>query len=628
MKLFWNYEENSETPLNILRKIVKNNRIQIIVLPKYINEEIGISKIITFEELEKINTNNFESVIFEFQPSCIFKINYRIINNNLEDIFFNPISEHRFSYCSSELTEEEYLKIVKFFKNERMTLNRVTQECMKELITAAIILKFNLKVPKKSGEKIKINFLKNIRFINEIKNILKFENDKYLDNMEKKLTDICLSNPKDINKVVSNFMEDFYIFDENSKIRNIIINLINNFKNLENEDRKKEIEKIVWNIWIINEKEIIPFLCSEEEKFTEENIYNKLKKYSSYTIQKNNILFNNIENFNFFEKQFTYENIKIFLENLDYKLMINYLKLFLFCCRPNEFISEKQISENFSTYSSLKKYIKSIETNEIISNEITELLFHAKIKNLLLIFEEKILSFSKEDILNLKNQDLIDLRRKSYFDILDEYIKNELILLDNLKLIYKELYTLNDSRTTRIIKKLNKYENDLDFELYEFLRKKSKEIEENKQNSNFSRKDVNKKNTISYSYLNAIKEFSFSNLKRIEIYYRLILLNILFNINKEDLEKYMKEKGYESENYSNYFNSLMKNKKNLGEEHLEYILSYLKKVNKEEHDKLIFCINYLHIYSKNLLTNILDTSSYEKYFPFYKIVILEEIKLK
>ena len=100
MKLFWNYEENSETPLNILRKIVKNNRIQIIVLPKYINEEIGISKIITFEELEKINTNNFESVIFEFQPSCIFKINYRIINNNLEDIFFNPISEHRFSYCS------------------------------------------------------------------------------------------------------------------------------------------------------------------------------------------------------------------------------------------------------------------------------------------------------------------------------------------------------------------------------------------------------------------------------------------------------------------------------------------------------------------------------------------------
>ena len=511
MKLFWNYEENSETPLNILRKIVKNNRIQIIVLPKYINEEIGISKIITFEELEKINTNNFESVIFEFQPSCIFKINYRIINNNLEDIFFNPISEHRFSYCSSELTEEEYLKIVKFFKNERMTLNRVTQECMKELITAAIILKFNLKVPKKSGEKIKINFLKNIRFINEIKNILKFENDKYLDNMEKKLTDICLSNPKDINKVVSNFMEDFYIFDENSKIRNIIINLINNFKNLENEDRKKEIEKIVWNIWIINEKEIIPFLCSEEEKFTEENIYNKLKKYSSYTIQKNNILFNNIENFNFFEKQFTYENIKIFLENLDYKLMINYLKLFLFCCRPNEFISEKQISENFSTYSSLKKYIKSIETNEIISNEITELLFHAKIKNLLLIFEEKILSFSKEDILNLKNQDLIDLRRKSYFDILDEYIKNELILLDNLKLIYKELYTLNDSRTTRIIKKLNKYENDLDFELYEFLRKKSKEIEENKQNSNFSRKDVNKKNTISYSYLNAIKEFSFSN---------------------------------------------------------------------------------------------------------------------
>ena len=409
------------------------------------------------------------------------------------------------------MTEEEYLKIVKFFKNERMTLNRVTQECMKELITAAIILKFNLKVPKKSGEKIKINFLKNIRFINEIKNILKFENDKYLDNMEKKLTDICLSNPKDINKVVSNFMEDFYIFDENSKIRNIIINLINNFKNLENEDRKKEIEKIVWNIWIINEKEIIPFLCSEEEKFTEENIYNKLKKYSSYTIQKNNILFNNIENFNFFEKQFTYENIKIFLENLDYKLMINYLKLFLFCCRPNEFISEKQISENFSTYSSLKKYIKSIETNEIISNEITELLFHAKIKNLLLIFEEKILSFSKEDILNLKNQDLIDLRRKSYFDILDEYIKNELILLDNLKLIYKELYTLNDSRTTRIIKKLNKYENDLDFELYEFLRKKSKEIEENKQNSNFSRKDVNKKNTISYSYLNAIKEFSFSN---------------------------------------------------------------------------------------------------------------------
>ncbi len=630
MKLFWNYEENSETPLNILRKIVKNNRIQIMVLPKYINEEIGISKIITFEELEKINTNNFESVIFEFQPSCIFKINYRIINNNLEDIFFNPISEHRFSYCSSELTEEEYLKIVKFFKNERMTLNRVTQECMKELITAAIILKFNLKVPKKSGEKIKINFLKNIKFINEIKNILKFENDKYLDNMEKKLTDICLSNPKDINKVVSNFMEDFYIFDENSKIRNIIINLINNFKNLENENRKKEIERIVWNIWIINEKEIIPFLCIEEEEFTEENIYDKLKKYSSYTIQKNNILFNNMENFNFFEKQFTYENIKIFLENLDYKLMINYLKLFLFCCRPNEFISEKQISENFSTYNSLKKYIKSMETNEIISNEITELLFHAKIKNLLLVFEEKILSFSNEDILNLKNQNLIDLRRKSYFDILDEYINNELILLDNVKLIYKELYTLNDSRTTRIIKKLNKYgkENDLDFELYESLRKKSKELEENKQNSNFSRKDVNKKNTISYSYFNAIKEFSFSNLKRIEIYYRLILLNILFNINKEDLEKYMKEKGYESENYSNYFNSLTKNKKNLGEEHLGYILSYLKKINKKEHDKLIFCINYLHIYSENLLTNILDILSYEKYFPFYKIVTLEEIKLK
>lgn len=626
MKLFWSYEENPSSPLNILKKVVKDNKIQMTILPKHIDKTIGKSKIITLEELEKVNTGNLENVIFEFQPSHIFKINYKIVNRNLEDIFFNPISEHRFSYCSAELTEEEYLKIMHFIQDKRVILNRAVQDCIKNLITACAIFEDNLKTSKKVEDQIREDFLKNIKFINKTREELKLENYEYLGKMEKELTEICSNNKGDIETITSNFMEDFHILNENIQIKDMIINLIKNFQNLEIENRKKEIEKTVWKIWLINEKEIVPFLCSDEEEFTEENIYNKLKKYTNCTTQKINIFFDNTENFNLFEKQLTYEDIENFLIMLDSELMLNYLKLFLFCCRPNEFITGKEILNKFIIYDKLKKYIEDIEINGIVSTEIKELLFNAKIKKLLLIFEEKILCFSKESILSLKNEELEDLRKKSYFDILDEYVNNELALFNNMKLIYKELYTLNDFRERKIIRisnKLGEVEDNLN--LYNSFKKESEKVEQNKQNSNYTRKDVNKDSVIVYSYLKAIEEFAFSNLKRVEIYYRLILLNILFSINEKDLEKYMKEQEYVGENYLTYFKALKNNKKNLGEYHLEYILDYLNETNKVDCEKLIFCINFLHIYSKNLLTNIFTISAYEEYFPFYKEIKLEEL---
>ena len=67
--------------------------------------------------------------------------------------------------------------------------------------------------------------------------------------------------------------------------------------------------------------------------------------------------------------------------------------------------------------------------------------------------------------------------------------------------------------------------------------------------------------------------------------------NILFKIDEKDLEKFVKSKGYDKENYLIYFKALKRNEKKLGKEHIKYILEYLKEKDKEEAQNFIVPVN-------------------------------------
>ena len=134
-----------------------------------------------------------------------------------------------------------------------------------------------------------------------------------------------------------------------------------------------------------------------------------------------------------------------------------------------------------------------------------------------------------------------------------------------------------------------------------------------------------------------IKSFSFSNLFRTGIYYKILILNYLFTIDKKDftieaqvLKKENKEEISENseKNFQIYYNALMRNNKQFGDKHLKYLFHYLVKKESKLIFNIINCLNFLHLYDDNLLENAINLGAFEKFFPFYEEVTLEEIKLK
>lgn len=631
MKLFWNYKKDSENLLNILKLIVGDNTLRIIYLPEFIKDSIRISSDLTIEELEKMDKSDLKKVIFEFKPKAIYKITYSFIDENLEDIFLNLISEHRFSYCSCELSEEEYNEIINCLKDRRIVLNRIAKECMESLETVVMIYKNKMKIPSKNQCDIRNNFLKNIDFINNIRSQLRHENFKYLDKLKEELITLCSSKDEDLNLLLSRFINT-YVLKKNLCVKHIekrILDLTKDYSNLVEEKRVEEIIQLSFEIWISNEGKIISSLCFENEDFTEENIYEKLKYwFEEYITEKEVFLelekeFDSRKGLDSYEQEFTRENIRIFLQNLNSELLLNYLKLFLFCCRPNEFIEEEDILDKINVYKILCEYIRNVDENKIISKDIKDLLFNEKIKNLLLIFQEKVISFPKEK-LKLNNPFITELREKLHSQLNEEYIENFLKFLNNLQLANKEFYLNCISNTLKIQNDFMKPEiiNIFkDIEEYEKLYNvnilsRFWGVERLKKMLNTEIKKEMKKpcKVLDENYLERIKEFAFSNLKRARIYYKIFLLNILFKIDEKDIEKFLKDKGYIGNNYLTYFKALKRNEKRLGKEHLRYILNYLDEIDKKERQNLIDCINYLTIYNENFLFDILSLEEYEEIY--------------
>ena len=614
MKIFWNYEENSENILDILKTIIKDNKLQIISLPESIKDSIKASRYLTIEELEKIDKSNLKEVIFDFRAKSLYKISYPFIDKHLADIFFNKISEHRFSHYSYELSEEEYSNIIDLLQDTRIILNEAVKKCMEDLITAVVIYKNEMKIPSKKQISIKINFLKNITFINEVKNLLKFENFKYLDNIEKELINLCNNDNGNLNLFLSKFVNTDKL-KEKLYVKSLILELIENYPNLTEEKRKEKIQYLSYTIWLFNDGKLITYLCNEKEDFTEENIYEKLKLlFEEYFTKEDFSYDKKNNNLNIFERELTYESMKSFLQNLDRELLLNYLKLFLFCCRPDEFIDEKDILNKIDAYKKLDEYIKK---DKIISKDFKALLFDEKIKDLLLIFQEKIISFPTE---NLKENNIFiaTIRKKFYSELSREYIENILSFLRNLSLANKEFYNTCVEKIKVFQKQYQKPE----------IKNGIKEaIEYDKKNNlNIFPKHLNierleemskakiKKNidfVLDEDYLKIIKEFTLSSPKRIGIYYEIFLLYLLSSIKEKEIENFVKNKGYEGENYLTYFKALKRNKKNLGKEHLKYIFNYFDEKDKEKREEFIACINNLTLYNKNPLLDILDFKEYE-----------------
>lgn len=622
MKLFWDYKGTLKSPGVILNDIVTGDEIKIIELPKGISDLVKKIRIDSLEEipekLEKRKVENLENVFFEFKPKRIEKADNLFIARNIFDIFFNISSEHRFSHFSAELTEEEYKKIIDFLKNERIMLNKSLQKRIEYLIDASFVYNKKLKLPKNAEEKIRAEFFCSIDYVNKLRERAKELNEKSLEMFIGTFILICQKNKENLEMVLQIFIEELSL----TKYRDTkkeLLEISKKYKDLNNIEEKEFLRKELTSLWYANQEKILLILLNEKDDFTLENIYEKMEKY--YEINKDSYE----ENLDFLGQQLTYDEFKLFLSVQDSQLLLNYLKLFLFCCRPNEFIKKEDVEKKFSVYEKLYKYLEEVSSQKIESYEsIKDVLFDGKIKNLLLMFEEKILSLPKE-ILPRENEmedkliskKIKELRKKSYSEINKKYVDNILNEINKIELIYKELYTFSMAKIRilkRVAKKFEKVthaENELEKNFLEEM----KGFLEIKPDIEVKREEIGKKFNL-INYLEPVKEFAFSNFKRAEVYYKIFLFNILFKIDEKDLEKFVKSKGYDKENYLTYFKALKRNEKNLGKEHIKYILEYLKEKDKEEVQNFIQCINYLTICSENLLIDTLDLEEYEKIVPF------------
>lgn len=273
--------------------------------------------------------------------------------------------------------------------------------------------------------------------------------------------------------------------------------------------------------------------------------------------------------------------------------------------------------------------------------ETKEILFNKKIEFLLIMFEEKLknLRINDEPIKEYK-----EIREIPYKKIREKYINNILKTKYDLEIEFKsEIYEekIKNFNQEKGLKKLKKYleknkeKTEDEEDLYKVIQ--VIEIPLKEKNKCKAGRKTEKKNLFQNNYLEDIKSFSFSNLFRTGIYYKILILNYLFTIDKKDftIEAQILKKGNKEEtsensekNFQIYYNALMRNNKQFGEKHLKYLFYYL--VKKE--NKLIFnvinCLNFLHLYDDNLLESVVNLETFETLFPFYEEVTLKEINSK
>lgn len=608
-------KQMDEALKKFLKNSVKDNKVKILEIPKKLEKSLIKKSEVTLEELEKFNEKDLENIFLEFEPNLIFGMDFLMFNEKLiENIFFKVCSEYCFSPFSKELTDSEYKRLTNFLINkENDKLKIKIEDLIGELSTIMFIIKrFYCEDFKPSlKEKINKKILKSIEDINYYKKEIKNVYNSFFVRIE-----------REVQYIAENYLEkvdnDILLKCEEIELSIAVLETLKaqllpfNVKMIFSEmladyfksDGKIKIKKSIDKLWEIKQEKLILMLDSEEEDFTINNIEEKMIKYFEYLSEKG-ILINTKE--------------EDFFNRLDENIILNYLKLFFFCSRPNEFIEVKEFLTKLENYTCLEKYI--MEYGDIFF-EKKELCFNLKVKNLLLMFEEKVLSFPVESIEKLGNEKLKILREKSYSKINEEYVKNILEYFDGYKKLFKEKWIVLSKDLEREIEFdeslfVKKLLTNLNLEeIYEVIKTGSKEIlklpnEHLKVRKYFSFKEEYEE------YLEEVKKFAFSNVKRTGIYYRLLLLNILSNLDSEKLSEYLKENGKVSDNYKIYFSDLKKNKKKLGKKHLEYILNFLKETDKDKAKELIFCINSINIYSEdNLLIDILDLEEYEKNFIY------------
>lgn len=644
MKLFYDFNNPVENEFYILEKIINfEYPINMIKIPENF-EKIKKAKLTSFENLKKIDLKELGKVIFEFEPKGILKINKEIVKNNLEKIFFKIGSEHEFSHRADELTSEEYDEIINFLTEDRLKLNMEAEECLKTLLICSKIIEFKIKIPKKNEDTITEICDEKIKNLNNLIPKLKEKNKNYVKKMRETLEKILKGKKSEISFKTLNFINEFdlFVFSKNNLLKKPFLSLYEKYNLSSKNDLHKIfiIEEFIYHICNINERGIIQLLCKEEPNFEVKNLYKKLEKYNDP-----NLFMDTIPEEESIPKYIDFspieKNIRIFLQSISPKKLKNFLKLFLFCCRDEILITQEQIKEIFPIYLNFKTETAEIKKKVSSDFETKEILFNKKIEFLLIMFEEKLknLRINDEPI-----KEYNEIREMSYKKIREKYINNILKTKYDLEIelrseIYEEkIKNFNQKKVLKKIKKYlekNKEKTEYEENLYKIIQ--VIEIPLKEKNKCKAGRKTEKKNLFQNNYLEDIKSFSFSNLFRTGIYYKILILNYLFTIDKKDftieaqvLKKENKEEISENseKNFQIYYNALMRNNKQFGDKHLKYLFHYLVKKESKLIFNIINCLNFLHLYDDNLLENAINLGAFEKFFPFYEEVTLEEIKLK
>ena len=640
MKLFYDFNSQTKISFQTLQKIINpKSKITIIKIPEKL-EQIKKITLTSFSELKEEYLKKLGKVILEFEPIGILKINKDIINCDLDKIFFKIGSEHEFSCYTDELTPEEYDEIINFLTEDRLKLNMEAEECARVLLLYSKIIEFEIKVPKKYKDTVTDIGSEKIEELSKLIPKLKEKKKDYTQKMKEYLKKILEEKRDEIPFKAINFVIkfDLFIFYKNNIMEKLFFNLYDNYhlESKNDNDKISMIESFIYNIQDISEKRIIQFLCNDKNDFKVKNIYEKLKNYNNAIDLFTNVIPRDGKTIKFIDYSSDQKNNRIFLQYISSKDLKNFLKLFLFCCRDEILITQEQIKKIFDIYSKFKNKEIEIEKNLPSNLEKKKILFDKKIEFLLIMFEEKL----KNLRINGKSlKEYKEIREMSYKKIREKYINN----------ILKTKYDLEkETKNQTYVDKISQNNQDIAWrKIKKFLEKKKNKTKEEEELYDFFKfwneqqeekikrkagRKIENKELFSDNILENIRDFCFSNIGRVGIYYKILLLNILFDINKEDFAEeaqIMKETSEDSKkNFQIYYNALMRNNKQFGDKHLKYLFYYLVKKESKLIFNIINYLNFLHLYDNNLLENTINLKSFETFFPFYEKMTLEEINLK
>ena len=660
MKLFHNFLEEKNNPLKILDKIVdKNEMIQVIIIPM-ISEYEMIWKLepLPFDELKKMDLNKLKRVIFEFIPNKIYEFTKKDLMENLFEIFFGIVSEHRFSYCAKFPSDEKFDEMIYSLQDERTKLNKEGLEYLEKYLIKYGINKNNIKFKKKFEKKIDSNYIESVNYLLKTLPKIKEKNKKYSENILYLILGIYFFGNSLRQKKIELFIKELELYGDELQEERVRINLENILKELDEKIKNKikdikikasiNDENIMQTLLenreaveiLLNDKEIMDYLLSrakyimyltegmglfilleaidvennEIKILNQDIIIECLKKDIFYVFNRNKYI----------------ENLGgEFFQNINKNVLKNYLKIFLFSAIEDVSISSKEINDGIKSYLYLKEYISKNEENAI---GLDENLFNAKIKIVIHMFEEKILSSSNKIINELNNDEIKKIKQKKYSVIKKEYVDDILNYYkvkrnsgnEFFKIVAKEY----NSRKEALKNSIDKFENTKEEGP---IKKVIDELNLRGENKNkFFKEAEEHTNNIIDGEIEILKEFAFSNLKRTEVFYQILLLKLLQELDHKKLEENMKNKGYKGESFQQYFRELKTGKKNLGEEHLKYIIEYLSKdkdiKSNERGYRILQCMNFLNLYKNDVMENVLSLIEYERMFRFYKIIKVTKIE--